>query len=1346
MADELRVFENQEQIDRAKTLLIQSPTANSKVIDNLYGDGTSVSILKGTYELPTVEQAEDNGEDGVIVDMAKGLGSGVKNAVLEGVQFLADFAAEKDGGLELTNPLDDPEKFGFTQADADRYKENNAEQIAAAQSRQETIKARKAAFDAQMDAAIDYGGERDTIAGNITQGITQFVAGMVGIGKFTKLKTFSTIKGGLIGGAVVDATMFDPDDANLVRMLDEQFGISNEVVTDILANDEESQWDNRLKNAATGGLIGGALDGIIIGLRFTKLKIQGRKELQETGEVSAETLEATSKLEAQIKELQEYEFNKIDLPVRGEVSDIPINQSVPTTPARVTGEGKPEIPTDIPRTSVATSTDELAQPSAADNPFSSIKPLDDLPVRGEVSELPTPPKVDTAAPEVPAAPVKAEAVTVAPKMPQPKKPPSSVVSRKALKDAAIRARSLSDDGVIQLGQVDEMGNSIGLFNYSRMDAPMDAVKVMDQIHDELGKAGILKGMGLNKTQTHDEVSRLALKELGDMVDGDPDLVRQRFAQLEAAGRDTAPRIVAGKMALQSTAREIARLTDELDVLAKGGNTDTMLERKFVDMLELHADLQASVKGMQTAAARATAAGRIQTADALSDAMLDRLQQFGGSRRVRKLVKQLKATNGDPKSTARLIRKAQERRVWGIINETWINAILSSPLTHKMNIGANAVNMLMRPAIRATGGLVTANPQQMEEGLRQYVYMIEELSESLKWITSVGLMGRDDNAVAMAMKSFYNEEGILDTASKFDFDQAGNGRSISSAGTRLQGTATGSVVDNVGKAVRLSGRSLQAEDEFFKQIIFRSRLKAKVIASSRRLTDEQLSELGYASRDDYVKGEVNNAINTKESLSEQWDTMVKTGKVADDLDAKQAYIKKNLGTYNHNSKMAQDALEEARESTFTTPLQQGTMGRGVQNLMNYHPWLRQIMPFVQTPTNILRTGFERAPILNLMMSEYRRKLFKGTPEEKAIAYGNMSFGIGTLAMAVSYAAAGKITGGGANWATERNKAKIQSASPDWQPYSINVGTEENPEWLELRRLDPHGLLFGIVGDIYEMTEYNRNDPDAEVAGLMAMAAASIGNNIMSKTYLMSLNESMNMLNGSTNGWQIQNFATNRAASMIPLSGLQYNLNQTYDPDGSMRELRTLTDKVKARIIGQNASNAVRHDWITGETVDTPDYAFGFVRRKKIDSGEHKAARIFEELRKLNHGFAPPLRKLGDIQLDSQAYQRYNELVGTTRVNKRTLSEQLDRYFQSDAYAKLTEEAESMTISSSLDPRVIQVSKIMQQYKQTAQKRLFKENPSLGKAFYKNKRINKALKDGADRKISEQIVTEFSLFDN
>ena len=93
-------------------------------------------------------------------------------------------------------------------------------------------------------------------------------------------------------------------------------------------------------------------------------------------------------------------------------------------------------------------------------------------------------------------------------------------------------------------------------------------------------------------------------------------------------------------------------------------------------------------------------------------------------------------------------------------------------------------------------------------------------------------------------------------------------------------------------------------------------------------------------------------------------MVMTGKVADDAKARDAFIQKNIGAYNHNSTYAKEALFEARETTFTTPLE-GKFGRGVQNFINNIPILRQIMPFIQTPTNILRTSFERAPVLNMI---------------------------------------------------------------------------------------------------------------------------------------------------------------------------------------------------------------------------------------------------------------------------------------------------------------------------------------------------------------------------------------------
>ena len=92
------------------------------------------------------------------------------------------------------------------------------------------------------------------------------------------------------------------------------------------------------------------------------------------------------------------------------------------------------------------------------------------------------------------------------------------------------------------------------------------------------------------------------------------------------------------MALQSTSRRINQLVDELDSLDNARQSNTEVEGRLIDMLELHADMQASVKNIQTAAARATVAGRIRTADAIGDAALDKIQRYGGSDRLKKLAK------------------------------------------------------------------------------------------------------------------------------------------------------------------------------------------------------------------------------------------------------------------------------------------------------------------------------------------------------------------------------------------------------------------------------------------------------------------------------------------------------------------------------------------------------------------------------------------------------------------------------------------------------------------------------------------------------------------------------------
>ena len=66
-------------------------------------------------------------------------------------------------------------------------------------------------------------------------------------------------------------------------------------------------------------------------------------------------------------------------------------------------------------------------------------------------------------------------------------------------------------------------------------------------------------------------------------------MRERYAQIQKQLK-LAVQVTAGKVALQSTSRRITQLVDELDALERAKQTNTEVEEKLIDMLELHADI------------------------------------------------------------------------------------------------------------------------------------------------------------------------------------------------------------------------------------------------------------------------------------------------------------------------------------------------------------------------------------------------------------------------------------------------------------------------------------------------------------------------------------------------------------------------------------------------------------------------------------------------------------------------------------------------------------------------------------------------------------------------------------
>ena len=603
-------------------------------------------------------------------------------------------------------------------------------------------------------------------------------------------------------------------------------------------------------------------------------------------------------------------------------------------------------------------------------------------------------------------------------------------------------------------------------------------------------------------------------------------------------------------------------------------------------------------------------------------------------------------------------------------------------------------------------------------------------DSIAYMTPM-INSSGDSALKSALRVIKTESGILDKATKFDFDMD----------TNFKGSWK---MNMLGHVVRAPSRFLKGQDEFAKQLSFRSNLKATVLTDARRMSQLDFENLGYRNKAEFISGEIDKATLSKEALAEKWETMVAYGRVPDEPKIRDAWIKENIGLANTESSYAAKALEEARETTFTTPLNEG-LGKSTAQLVQNYPFLRMFMPFVTTPMNILRTAFERTPVLGLMTRNNLKKFLNGTPEEKAMVRGNQAYGAAVSFMAFNYAMQGKITGGGPSFKRDPAKAKLWNASPDWQPYSLNAGTAEKPNWIELKRLDPHGTLFGVIGDIYEMHEYSQQD-NVELPKLSAMVFASFANNVTSKTWMQGLNEITTLLSGDVSPREVNRILASRAAQFVPFSAMSMQLNQSINEQ--VREIRTVADQIKARIyqplgerIGMGYDTLeVKHDWLTGEEVDSPDYMLGYIRAKKLDKGEIPAGKLYAELRKLNHPFQGPDRKIdGLIELDAKSFQRYNELVGTVKIGGKTLLQSLNNTIDSARYDKDGTYDETRSQESH---RVRLINMKIQRYKKFAKRKLYIENPELMDAMRSNKKIKRLQKIGRSDAVEGNLIFEFN----
>jgi hypothetical protein len=866
----------------------------------------------------------------------------------------------------------------------------------------------------------------------------------------------------------------------------------------------------------------------------------------------------------------------------------------------------------------------------------------------------------------------------------------------------------------------------GAFNFGKMDGPLSGQALIKAASDTLDQEGVLKAFNAADPETQAKTLAKASKEMGSLLG-----IRNMKARLERLAdnsNEMASTLVAGKMFLQSSGREITSLAETVWQKMEAGLPDGAMEQKLLDLMDQHFTVQTHLKAVQTNAARTTSAGRIRTADQVTADQIERLQTLGGRPGMRKIANALRKAKG-PQAQAKLIRDVQTPGFMDVINEYWINSILSGYTTHAVNIVSNLANTALLPMERTAGGLMTGSGKQAKQGAYEMLAMRGTIFDSVR----------------LGFQSYKREGSVLDVTAKFE-GSASRPKAISAETFGLDPAgAGGATVDAVGKAVRLPGRFLLGADEVFKQINFRSSLKAQLTVNAANMSQAELTGLGFANRGEWVAAKFEGAFSNATNASIEWDEMVKKGTVVDDPDSKEAFLEATIGAFRSNGKEANEALRKARASTFTTPLTDNPyessfrgFSAGYQKWVNNYPVLRQITPFIQTPVNILDVAMNRTPAFNLLRGSYRRRLQSADPAVRAEAAGEMASGVAITSALSFLVMEGRLTGGGPTDPGMRDTWRQDSG---WQPYSMNIGSVEEPNWVEYRRLDPHGFLFGIVADLGEMQKSQDNDPGMEAANIWAMVASAVSSNLTSKTWVQGIADTIEVMESKDRPYIAQAYMENKVASFTPYSAFFRQSGQAFDD--VLRDTRTLADKLKMNTPGFSSDIPARHSWLTGESVDTPEHMLGFMKSK-----DKKGSPVAEELRRLQYGFTGPDRRMGDVKLSTEQFQKWNKLMGTVKLGGKTVEEAAAKLMQSEFYDMERERIPDGITQPTESHRVRKLATIFAAYKKASKARLLFEDPELNKAYREFKLFTDKAQAGAPVGDREDLKLNFNpgLFDS
>ena len=362
------------------------------------------------------------------------------------------------------------------------------------------------------------------------------------------------------------------------------------------------------------------------------------------------------------------------------------------------------------------------------------------------------------------------------------------------------------------------------------------------------------------------------------------------------------------------------------------------------------------------------------------------------------AEKLAAAHGDPYLLSKFVKESFGNKLFKISNEVFINGILSNPATHIKNTMGTYLNVITGPADLLAGSVTLqgVDPILARRAMAEFA-MIKQ---------------SHNDAIRLAVQAFKDERNILDKGRMIvdsgadptqRFAIGMKGGSFDPDGTQIQKVKTGEdlikyvkeglvpdLVNGSGTIIRGSTRALLAEDEYNKQVSFRMFLKGQLVEDGLR---KGLKGKEY---DDFVDKNFElgvSWINTKGKELEEALTGIQKSEIGEDL---LLHIR--------------DSLDYAADRTFTRKINNKFVNAAK------HPYLKPILPFVNTPLNIVQSTLRRTPLYTSVSNKipllggtvdfHRKQLQSSNPSVSARAKGVTRIGGAAWASLMGLALAAK----------------------------------------------------------------------------------------------------------------------------------------------------------------------------------------------------------------------------------------------------------------------------------------------------------------------------------------------------